>query len=150
MTSCEVMLRTAAWDRDRAAISAVRREVFCEEQGIAEELDFDGSDTACAHVLAITARGDPVGTGRIAADGTPGRVAVLKAWRGRGIGTRIMQALLDVARARGQSAVSLHAQLDTVAFYEKLGFRRQGEVFIEAGIPHVTMVRRGRATPCRS
>ena len=72
----------AEWERDGAFIRAVRTAVFLTEQGIAHELDFDGRDADCAHVLALAPGGEPVGTGRVERDGHIGRVAVLAPWRG--------------------------------------------------------------------
>lgn len=66
-------------------------------------------------------------------------MAVRSAVRGQGIGSMILRELEDVARERGCAAVELHAQLHAAAFYERLGYLPEGEVFHEAGIEHVTM-----------
>ena len=122
-------------------IRQVRDTVFGEEQHIPRELDWDGSDEMCLQVLAADDKGHTVGTGRLQPDGRIGRIAVLKEWRGQGIGTRILKTLVDAARARGTQRVYLHAQAHSVQFYEKSGFHRDGGEFLEAGIPHVTMTK---------
>lgn len=68
-----------------------------------------------------------------------GRMAVLPAYRGQGVGAALLQALLECAQQRQDLAVVLHAQTHAVGFYEKFGFIKEGAEYIEAGIPHYTM-----------
>lgn len=124
---------------DLAAIEAIRRQVFIEEQGIPAQLEWDGRDAECRHVLAQTPRKEPVGTGRIDPEGRIGRMAVLAPWRGQGIGTALLDALIHIAREGGQRKVLLHAQLEVSGLYRKAGFSAIGAPFIEAGIRHVLM-----------
>lgn len=128
----------ASWDAERAALERIRREVFVREQGIPDSDEWDGEDATSVHVLATLNR-DPVGTGRLNAAGKIGRIAVMSGLRGRGIGTLILRRLLEEARNRGIREPYLHAQVQAVPFYERLGFSREGEAFDEAGIPHVRM-----------
>jgi predicted GNAT family N-acyltransferase len=67
-------------------------------------------------------------------------MAVLKAWRGKGVGKALLLCLLEEARKQHLQQVALHAQIHASGFYLKLGFEMRGEEFIEAGIPHVRMV----------
>jgi predicted GNAT family N-acyltransferase len=128
----------ADWAADRDALERIRRTVFIEEQRIREADEWDGEDAASVHVLARLNR-DPVGTGRLNPAGKIGRIAVLAGLRGRGVGTRILIRLLEEARRLGIREPFLHAQVQAVPFYEKLGFSSQGGEFDEAGIPHVRM-----------
>jgi predicted GNAT family N-acyltransferase len=128
----------ADWGRDRDDLERIRRAVFIEEQRVPEADEWDGEDAASVHVLARLNR-DPVGTGRLNPAGKIGRIAVLAGLRGRGVGTRILLRLLEEARRRGIREPYLHAQVQAVPFYEKLGFSSQGGEFDEAGIPHVRM-----------
>ncbi len=128
----------ADWDADRPVLERIRRAVFVEEQQIPEKDEWDDEDPGSVHVLARLNR-DPVGTGRLNAAGKIGRIAVLDGLRGRGIGTQILLRLLQEARRRGIREPYLHAQVQAASFYEKLGFLRGGDVFDEAGIPHVRM-----------
>ena len=66
-------------------------------------------------------------------------MAVLKEWRGRGVGAAILQALMDLAQKEGCSEVGLHAQTHALDFYARYGFTAVGAEFDEAGIPHRLM-----------
>jgi predicted GNAT family N-acyltransferase len=128
----------ADWNAERAAIERIRREVFILEQGIPESEEWDGEDGSSIHVL-VTLNREPVGTGRLERAGKIGRIAVMPGLRGRGFGTLILGRLLDEARRLGIREPHLHAQVQAVPFYGKLGFAREGGEFDEAGIPHVRM-----------
>lgn len=126
----------------------MRREVFHIEQGVPLDLDFDGEDSACLHALGLV--GDAaVATGRMLADGHIGRIAVLKEWRGNGVGSAIMGYLVERAVEERLDHVYLNSQVSARAFYKKLGFREVGETFVEAGIDHVRMEKScGRGVDC--
>jgi len=131
----------ADWETDSAAIRAVRNTVFSDEQGISEALDFDGRDNECVQVLARVGDGEIVGTARMLPDGHVGRIAVHERWRGRGVGTRLVECLTEVARDRGFTEIYLHSQAQAADFYTRLGYETRGDTFMEAGIEHVLMVR---------
>lgn len=133
-------IRTACWQDDGLLLSGVRRTVFIEEQRVPEELEWDGFDAVCHHVLALDTAGQPIGTGRIKADGHIGRMAVLGQYRGQGVGSAILNALLEYAMANDYREVYLHAQCSAVGFYERHGFTVSSGEFMDAGIPHRTMV----------
>jgi len=134
-----VGVAVVTWEEAGADCLRVRTRVFVEEQGVPLEVEADGRDPGCAHVLARDPTGRPVGTGRLLPDGRIGRMAVLPEWRGKGIGRRILGLLEAEARRRGLRRVTLHAQTRAQGFYEAAGYRVEGGVFEEAGIPHVTM-----------
>jgi predicted GNAT family N-acyltransferase len=69
-------------------------------------------------------------------------MAVLKDWRGRGIGGLILKRLMEKALERGDREVVLSAQVHALAFYRAHGFVEEGEQYLEAGIPHRDMRRR--------
>ena len=131
--------RVARLPDDLPVIHAIRRTVFIEEQLIPEHLELDGLDDVCSHVLALSQSGEAVGAGRLQSDSRIGRMAVLPAWRGRGVGTAILGALLQLAASNGRPRVYLHAQLDVAGFYRKAGFIETAAEFMEAGIAHVPM-----------
>jgi predicted GNAT family N-acyltransferase len=126
------------WAADRPVLERIRREIFIQEQEVPESDEWDGDDAVSVHALARLNR-EPVGTGRLNPAGKIGRIAVNAGLRGRGIGALILRRLLEAARNRGIREPFLHAQLQAVPFYEKLGFSSQGDVFDEAGILHVRM-----------
>lgn len=130
-----------AWDEARAEASRIRRTVFVEEQKVPAEMEMDQIDAHCLHALALTAERIAVGTGRLLPDGHIGRMAVLKAWRGQGVGGAILERLVTAARERGDREVALSAQIHALEFYRRHGFAEQGEVYEEAGIAHQAMRR---------
>ena len=104
-----------------------------------EELDED--DEHCMHAVAYTADGAPVGTGRLLPNAHIGRMAVLATHRGRGVGSKLLVALIDEARRRQYQEVILAAQVHAQGFYTAHGFVAEGGVYLDAGIKHVTMRR---------
>lgn len=134
-------VRICGWDTARARAAHIRELVFVREQGVPAEIEMDAQDAPSEHALACTADGTAIGTGRLLPDGHVGRMAVLKQWRGRGVGALLLQALVERARTRGDAAVRLNAQLSAAGFYRRYGFEISGPEFVEAGIPHVPMQR---------
>ncbi len=133
---------------DRRAAFAIREVVFIDEQAVPRDLEVDGLDDQCTHLLAeLWQEGAwvPVGTARLRRKGTLAkaeRVAVLSRCRGTGLGALLMSALEDEARAQGFGEVVLNAQVQVVPFYERLGYVAEGPEFDEAGIQHRAMRRR--------
>ena len=127
--------------RGGAAIRAIRERVFIREQAVPEELEWDGLDPLCAHVLAWNDHGDAIGTARMQAKGAIGRMAVSRTGGVAGVGRALLQTLLDLAARQGLSRVTLAAQIHALGFYEQAGFHAVGELFMDAGIPHRRMVK---------
>lgn len=123
---------------------ALRRQVFIEEQGVSEAEEIDGLDGTALHLLAVDGA-TPVGTARILIKGDTakiGRVCVLRTARGTGLGAKLIEAALGLARAQsGVSRAVLGAQVQALGFYEKLGFAASGPVYDDAGIDHRDMER---------
>ena len=136
-------IRLASWVKDYTAIRDVRDTVFVVEQSVPVDLEIDGKDEECTHVLAFV-EDRVVGTARMQTDGHIGRVAVRKEWRSRGFGTCLMNELIEIARRSGMEQVYLNSQTQAERFYKNLGFKAEGPIFIEADMPHVKMVRRFR------
>jgi predicted GNAT family N-acyltransferase len=129
-------------DPRMAAARHIRHVVFCDEQQVPLDLEWDEHEGACEHVLAEV-DGIPLGAARIRPY-KPGvfkveRVAVLKEARGQGIGLFIMAEIMRRLADRKAAAVVLNAQTPVETFYHRLGFVSEGEHFMEAGIPHVHM-----------
>ena len=132
-------LSLADWPAQAVDARLLRTEVFIVEQNVPVELEWDEMDESCLHALAHDEAGIPVGTGRLLPDGHIGRMAVRKSARGQGIGGAILLALMQAARERGDREVVLNAQVQAEPFYARFGFVREGEVFPDAGIPHICM-----------
>ncbi|VXC28822.1 GNAT family N-acetyltransferase [Pseudomonas sp. 8AS] len=136
----DIHVRLASWQKDNAELRRIREAVFIAEQAVPAELEWDDEDSEAVHFLAL--EGDyPIGTARLLADGQIGRVSVLKDWRGLKVGDALMHAAIAEAEKRGQREQKLSAQVHATAFYERLGFHSEGTEYLEAGIPHVLMVR---------
>ena len=129
------------WNASEKLLGAIRAKVFVEEQGVPVELEWDGLDEHAYHVLAFAADGTPIGTGRLLQDTHIGRMAVLKEWRRRGVGSAMLDVLLVAANKMGYGEVELNAQTRVLNFYLRKGFAPHGEEFMDAGIPHIAMTR---------
>ena len=135
-----ICVRVADWHKDNLDIRRIRESVFIAEQSIPAELEWDTDDLHAVHFLAL--EGDyAVGTARLLADGDIGRVSVLKDWRGLKVGDKLLQTVIAHANAIGLHEQKLSAQVHATAFYEHHGFRIVSEEFLEAGLPHVDMIR---------
>lgn len=141
MTTADVHVEVVDYATALQDLRRVREAVFIEEQGVPRDLEQDALDPLCHHVIARDAGGAPIGTARLTPDHRIGRMAVLSAWRGRGVGEALLRALLAEARQRQWPAVSLHAQVDAEPFYARHGFLPEGDRFFEAGIEHQGMRR---------
>ncbi len=120
------------------SILQIRFNVFVAEQGVEPSLEVDGRDPDCVHAIAYD-ENLPIGTGRLLPDGHIGRMAVLKEYRSTGVGQKILLKLVEAARERGWKKVELSSQIQAVDFYERFGFQRLGETYVEAGIVHLDM-----------
>ena len=141
-----IRIDTGDWKTRGADATTLRTAVFADEQGIALNLMSDAADATAIHAVAYNGLGQVVATGRLIrhdnAMGQIGRLAVHRALRGSGVGARVLQALVDGAKQRGDAEVMLHAQRSAQGFYERVGFTARGACFEEAGIPHLEFFKR--------
>lgn len=140
-----VELRTGSWDELGPQAQLIRHAVFVEEQGVPLAMERDAADASAVHALAVNRLGLPLATGRLLSPSQGaariGRMAVIQALRGTGVGRGVLDALLQAARDRGQSQATLHAQVSAADFYRRAGFSELGAPFEEAGITHIEMTR---------
>jgi predicted GNAT family N-acyltransferase/gamma-glutamylcyclotransferase (GGCT)/AIG2-like uncharacterized protein YtfP len=121
---------------------AIRMRVFVKEQGVPPEIELDRDDKQAVHFLATVA-GRAVGTARVVmrhGGAKIGRMAVVKSYRGNGVGKALLRRAIVSAKDQGAERIYLHAQLPVIGFYEKMGFGCVGPVFDEAGILHRKMI----------
>jgi len=135
------VIRNAEWETESALLYEVRSAVFIKEQGVDVSIERDGKDHQCYHSLAHDSSGKVLGTGRLSPEGKIGRLAVMKDWRGLGIGSGIMRNLIKQSELLGMLRTFLHSQVSATEFYESLGYQKEGPIFDEASIPHVVMFR---------
>ncbi len=137
------LVRFASSVHDLDAGYALRRDVFETEQNIPRPLDRDPYDYSADHVVVFEDGGRCVGTGRIvrmdARTAQVGRMAVAKEVRKHGVGALVLEALERMAAMRGLTDLVVASQLPAESFYKGRGFVRQGEPFLDQGVPHVTM-----------
>ncbi|ODS62403.1 MAG: GNAT family N-acetyltransferase [Arenimonas sp. SCN 70-307] len=141
MIPTDFRIEPADYATDLADLRAVRETVFILEQKVPEEEEWDDLDPRCHHVLARDEAGRPVGTGRLTPEHKIGRMAVLREWRDKGVGSALLVALVDKARSLGWTEVKLNAQVSALDFYARHGFEPYGPRFMEAGIEHQAMRR---------
>jgi predicted GNAT family N-acyltransferase len=123
---------------------AIRLRVFVGEQGVPREIELDPDDRRAIHFLAI-ASAKAVGTARLVmrrGNAKIGRMAVIKSYRGKGVGRKLLQRAVRTAIQCRARRIYLHAQVRVMGFYEALGFHGVGAIFDEAGIPHRKMILR--------
>ena len=132
-------VRRVSWPRDAAALRSLRERVFVGEQGVPADLEWDGLDAAAVHLLAEDHTGRPIGTARLLRTGQIGRMAVLPAWRRRGVGRTLLRALLDIALGEDFPTPWLKSQTSAIGFYRREGFESEGQEFLDANIPHREM-----------
>jgi len=129
---------------DMPDVFALRHEVFVLGQDVPEELERDEYDDVVDHGVAYV-DGELLATGRLLPPETPdgaaivGRMAVAAAARGQGLGAAVLELLERTARERGWRRIELHAQVHATGFYDRAGYQPDGEVYLEAGIEHLTM-----------
>ena len=132
-------VNSSDWAQFSERSRPLRQQVFVLEQGVPQELEWDEYDQDSAHALALDADGNGIGTGRLLPDGHIGRMAVLREWRSKGVGAALLRHLMDMARSQGMHRLLLNAQTHAAPFYARFGFFPEGDEFMEAGIPHITM-----------
>lgn len=118
----------------------IREEVFVKEQGFINE--FDDIDDRATHLVVYD--GDiPIACCRYFSGGGEelilGRIAVLKEYRGRRLGQKIIREAEKAARNLGVKKLSLSAQVRVKDFYAKQGFVEAGELFLDECCPHINM-----------
>lgn len=119
----------------------IRNEVFVKEQGFIEE--FDVIDDIAKHIV-IYEREQPISTCRIyfnikKQSYVIGRIAVIKEWRGKNIGQRMLISAEDNIKRDGGKSAMLSAQVRAVGFYEKQGYKKQGVAYLDEECLHIWM-----------
>lgn len=134
----KIAFHIADWEKDKNALTQIRKIVFIEEQNVPQELEWDEHDESCTHYIALLDK-HAIACARLKPDGQIGRMAVLASYRNQSIGTRLLQLIIRDAIANNVKKLYLHAQVDAIGFYEKQDFIVHGDTFFEANIPHREM-----------
>jgi len=129
------------WSSEEQTLRMIRETVYIMEQGVHEEEEFDGQDAGCVHLLVEDKKGRPIATARMQKSGQIGRMAVLRHWRKKGVGSAMLIKLFVEARLMGLKQLTADAQVRALPFYEKHGFRVVGDEFMDARIPHKKVIK---------
>ncbi|MES2674431.1 MAG: GNAT family N-acetyltransferase [Pseudomonadota bacterium] len=151
-------IKSVTWQTSQRDLIMLRTRVFLEEQNVSPEDEWDNKDETATHFLVTSTEGAAIGCARLLVESlrhgdenspTPhqnqtlfhiGRVAVLKSHRQQGIGKQLMQTIInECLQSLPSSNIYLYAQTARIKFYQQLGFVIQGDVFMDAGIPHIEM-----------
>lgn len=131
-------------DKDIEDALDIRRVVFVEGQNVPIERELDGLDVEAQHFVGYI-ENQPVAVARVRLieekKAKIERVGVLEEQRGSGVGFMIMTHILGGLKLEGVTSATLEAQLPAQSFYERLGFTAVGDVFEDAGMPHIKMTR---------
>ena len=136
---------------DKKKAFEIRNLVFCEEQKVSKEIEFDGLDQFCNHYLAKINE-LPIGTARVREQkkGTfkIERMAVLKRYRKKGVGKAIIKKILKhYLNLNNINKLILNSQIEAKDFYKKFGFVEVGKEFVEANIRHQKMIYEAKMVP---
>ncbi len=137
-----MIVKQAKTEKEINGALEVRRKVFVDEQGIDIKIERDNHDWLDATPVIAVVDGNIVGAGRFIStdDGAKiQRMAVLKNFRSKGVGGKILEKLLDIIEKQNFERVYFSAQKTAKNFYEKYGFLSYGEEFEVVGLPHIMM-----------
>ena len=131
-------IRTGSWDELQNDAKLIREQVFIQEQQIAVADEWDAEDAVSVHFVVYD-QDQPIATARLLKNNSVGRVAVLKSHRGLGIGKLLMQQITQQAKHQQREFLKLSSQVHAIQFYAGLGFKVEGEQYLDCGIPHIEM-----------
>lgn len=141
MTTTFTIQQTTWQSPQQSLLKALREQVFIIEQSVPEYIEWDEYDETAIHLLALDASGAAIGCARILlARERVGRMGVLQAWRGLGVGMALLQEAIAICKAQGLKQLQLSSQTHAIKFYEKAGFMVTSDAYIDANIWHKDMV----------
>lgn len=134
----QFIIRPGSWDELQNDAKLIREQVFIQEQQIAVEDEWDGEDTVSLHFVVYD-QDQPIATARLLQNNSVGRVAVLRSYRGVGIGKLLMERIIQQAKHEQRKFLKLSSQVHAIQFYAALDFKVEGEQYLDCGIPHIDM-----------
>lgn len=147
MNNIAITILPTSWQQHHADLIKIRTDVFMHEQQVCAADEWDGLDEQAIHFIAQSTTGAVIGCARLLSEVSAdnhlyhiGRVAILKPFRNQGIGHQLMKLVIAYCKHTApHNIIYLHAQTERRHFYETLGFIAEGDEFIDAGIPHISM-----------
>ena len=134
----KIKILETTWAISEVHLRAVRTPVFIQEQLVTPKFEWDNIDATAVHVLA-TLNNEAIACLRIIDYHKIGRMAVLKQYRGNGLGAALLLAAVAICKTHGAQQITLSAQTHAISFYEKCGFKVSSAVYQDLHIPHVDM-----------
>ena len=138
-----MIIKIAETPFEKDAALEVRKKVFVEEQNISIHDEIDAFDQTAIHLIGIH-KGQVVCASRlrfVKDYGKLERLAVLKEERGKHYGIKLIRTMEEIIRTHDVKLARLNAQAYAVPFYEKLGYKINSKVFLDAGIEHIEMIK---------
>jgi predicted GNAT family N-acyltransferase len=129
------------WIDGLSQLKNIREKVFIQEQKVTPQLEWDGMDEKAIHFLVFNDKA-AIGCARaivIKDHMQLGRMAVLKKYRGQGIGSALIEKAMTTAKLNQLSAIYISAQCHAIDFYKKFGFEVTSDIYLDAEIPHRDM-----------
>ncbi|MBM7601607.1 putative GNAT family N-acyltransferase [Virgibacillus halotolerans] len=136
-------IKTVKSKEELAQAYHVRMVVFVEEQKVPAEEELDEYDKTSTHFIGYEGN-EVIATSRLRfADdyGKLERICILKDHRGKSHGSHMIEAMEAAITEKGYTKAKLNAQTHAIAFYKRLGYEVVSGEFMDAGIPHVTMIK---------
>lgn len=134
----KVTIQQVAWQEAENELRVVRTSVFIGEQFVMPEFEWDEIDASAVHLLA-SYENQAIACLRIINYHKIGRMAVIKQWRGMGLGAALLLEAIDICKKHGSRSIFLSAQTHAINFYQKAGFKQIGGEYCDVDIPHVDM-----------
>ena len=137
----KLKIEIVKWIDEYELLTMIREKVFIEEQEVTSQLEWDGMDKDAIHFLAFK---DKKGVGCARAFVIQnrmqlGRMAVLREYRGEGIGSALIETAMTLAKLNQLSGIYISAQCHAIDFYKKFGFEVTSDIYLDAEIPHRDM-----------
>ena len=129
------------WIDDHTQLKNIREQVFIQEQKVTPELEWDGMDEKAMHFLVFKDN-EAIGCARalvIKNYMQLGRMAVLKKYRGIGVGSALLEKAIVTAKLNQLSSIHISAQCNALDFYVKFGFEVMSDIYLDAEILHRDM-----------
>jgi len=134
-----IVIIEGSWTELQTQLVEIRTQVFIEEQHVPIEIEWDDEDQDAIHLLVIDHQQRPIACARILKKGRVGRMAVLKGYRGAGLGHALLNKAIEICRRLHMPKISISSQTHAIKFYETAGFVVTSEAYIDANIWHKDM-----------
>lgn len=134
-------IKQASTQYDFFSLMQIRCKVFMCEQNVNPLIELDDEDKTCVHYL-LEDHDTAIATCRVLIHNDIwhlGRIAVLKEYRNQHYGSKLINHMIALAKENKVKKIELGAQVQAIPFYESLGFKAYGDIFMDADIEHKEM-----------